>query len=1075
MNDTTKKGSVGTDNNGVLGLYSATKVVLRPQLDASTKGVEITTSAMYPTASITLGTSTAANKWSTVYATTFDGAVISLKTSASDPSLTAGARILFGYSNATPQTVGICYSPNDAYRAPAGLKIMGGASATPAWLEVEGSIFANGGTTNKGYRVPHTGNDTGTVGNDGTPVYVNAGVITAGTALGNMAYEDKDDYATVETVDGLLAAANAMIFKGTIGDGGTINTTADPAEDLPDTHEAGWTYRVITDGIYNIVDSNGKYCEVGTLIICIADGTSAAPVDWTAVETNEDGAVIGPASSTENSLAVFSSSTGRVLKTASSNLLYIPPTNAELGSTKGKVTGLFITGTTYGNTKANLGSNTVNVFRYGDPGPQIRFGSSTSAGELGAIIWSDNSTSNNLDSAFYFVGRTSTSNAEANVGIVTKVLVARTRLMVGSNYNNTSYTAYLNGATYINGNTTITGTTSIAKMLTLTGETADTAVLKFSRADATNGYNYIELPASDAWLCIGGGHSSADSWYRINSTELRPERTNEKDLGSTDTRWKNFYMTGNIYIGATGNKTIEYKGTKATKSMITFIDNTSDANGNGIKIGGGALTVVGAGESAANLSKGVTEENLYLLADNTVYMYANADTIGNRVGFALSTSGHLLPQKAEAANNNAQDLGASNNKWANLYVTNITNTKMNVSSHASSALDTSAGINIMNGDTAIGHIGGNSNVSAIGIYSAKEIYIRPGSNGISGTYGTIMTNSAFYPASTSYNLTLGTSSNPWSNLYSGGADITDLVTIQTTSAPQLKICNTSTETGNNLAIQLIRGGTSAVAGFTSWQVSIEGGDLFFKSNYDANGGGGTTAFSRTALQLVRNTGAATVTGTVTAKSFEVASNNDAIAHLKLTRSTYNYVNFPSAGEICFVAGTTMGTAYSIRMSLTQGTSGLTSGYVYPGVTNKVALGSADLKWSGIYATTFYGALSGNATTATKASALANKYTGSSRPSNANITHVENGGVIHFKATSSMTSNKPMGDGNILHFYWDNSIAWNAQLYVPDGASSSMQYRPSSSAGTWADWRTILDNNNFNTYLDSDYKIEIIRL
>jgi len=46
-------------------------VVLRPQLDASTKGVEITADAMYPTASITLGT--ASNKWSTVYATTFSG------------------------------------------------------------------------------------------------------------------------------------------------------------------------------------------------------------------------------------------------------------------------------------------------------------------------------------------------------------------------------------------------------------------------------------------------------------------------------------------------------------------------------------------------------------------------------------------------------------------------------------------------------------------------------------------------------------------------------------------------------------------------------------------------------------------------------------------------------------------------------------------------------------------------------------------------------------------------------------------------------------------------------------------
>lgn len=72
MNSTTKKGSIGTDNNGTIGIYG-TKIILRPQLDAATEGVEITTDAMYPTDSMTLGTTS--NKWSTVYATTFDGAL----------------------------------------------------------------------------------------------------------------------------------------------------------------------------------------------------------------------------------------------------------------------------------------------------------------------------------------------------------------------------------------------------------------------------------------------------------------------------------------------------------------------------------------------------------------------------------------------------------------------------------------------------------------------------------------------------------------------------------------------------------------------------------------------------------------------------------------------------------------------------------------------------------------------------------------------------------------------------------------------------------------------------------------
>jgi hypothetical protein len=79
-----------------------------------------------------------------------------------------------------------------------------------------------------------------------------------------------------------------MTFKGTIGTGGTITA-------LPATHNAGDTYRVITAETYA-----GKYCEIGTLIICIKDGTTTADADWTSVETNEDGSVIGPSSSVAN-------------------------------------------------------------------------------------------------------------------------------------------------------------------------------------------------------------------------------------------------------------------------------------------------------------------------------------------------------------------------------------------------------------------------------------------------------------------------------------------------------------------------------------------------------------------------------------------------------------------------------------------------------------------------------------------------------------------------------------------------------------------------------------------------------
>ena len=86
-----------------------------------------------------LGDST--HRWANIYAN-----VLRLQGASSNPSATGGARIEFTYDNGTnrEQPVYIAYTPNDAYRAPAGLKVMGGTSATPAWFEVEGAVYAGG-------------------------------------------------------------------------------------------------------------------------------------------------------------------------------------------------------------------------------------------------------------------------------------------------------------------------------------------------------------------------------------------------------------------------------------------------------------------------------------------------------------------------------------------------------------------------------------------------------------------------------------------------------------------------------------------------------------------------------------------------------------------------------------------------------------------------------------------------------------------------------------------------------------------------------------------------------------------
>lgn len=106
--------------------------------------------------------------------------------------------------------------------------------------------------------------------------------------------------------------------------------------------------------------------------------------------------------------------------------------------------------------------------------------------------------------------------------------------------------------------------------------------------------------------------------------------------------------------------------------IYAYQDHGSTSTGLNMVICPGGNLFIGSGEGPASLYptyKASTAENLFITADGTVYMYANAQTIANRIGFAVSTAGAIVPQKAEAANNNVQNIGASNNKWANVYAT----------------------------------------------------------------------------------------------------------------------------------------------------------------------------------------------------------------------------------------------------------------------------------------------------------------------------------------------------------------------------------------------------------------------
>lgn len=120
----------------------------------------------------------------------------------------------------------------------------------------------------------------------------------------NTGHNHDERYYTEAEIDtklnALLGANDALVFKGII----------DGEHPLPTTgYEVGHTYRVNTAGTYA-----GQKCEQGDLIICIADALSTSTPHWTVAQTNIDGAVIGPNTSTANAVSTFADETGKVIK-----------------------------------------------------------------------------------------------------------------------------------------------------------------------------------------------------------------------------------------------------------------------------------------------------------------------------------------------------------------------------------------------------------------------------------------------------------------------------------------------------------------------------------------------------------------------------------------------------------------------------------------------------------------------------------------------------------------------------------------------------------------------------------------
>lgn len=107
--------------------------------------------------------------------------------------------------------------------------------------------------------------------------------------------------------DALLDANNAYQYKGGIDASTNPNFPA---------ASAGWTYKITAAG--KIGGASGTAVEIGDTITCLVDGTAAGTqatvgVNWIVMQTNIDGAVVGPTTSTTGNIPTFSGTTGKVI------------------------------------------------------------------------------------------------------------------------------------------------------------------------------------------------------------------------------------------------------------------------------------------------------------------------------------------------------------------------------------------------------------------------------------------------------------------------------------------------------------------------------------------------------------------------------------------------------------------------------------------------------------------------------------------------------------------------------------------------------------------------------------------
>lgn len=425
--------------------------------------------------------------------------------------------------------------------------------------------------------------------------------ITGGTLTGaltlNGAPTANLHAATKQYVDGIVAANDAMVFKGTLNGGST--TTYTPAANCGDT------YKVATAGLIN-----GERVEVGDILICMADGVvqatssnvSTVKTSWAIVQNNVDGAVFKSTNTFTNGQILVADGTNGKIKTSGYTIAKSVPSDAVFtDTTYSAEKGITLSSGKFGHSNTAITAQTTQAVY---PIKIDAYGHITGYGSAQTIL---------------SLGTTSTTAAAGNHTHTTTLAAGGTSTVNLS--ANTAYTLSTGGTSVVfktpadNDTKNTAGSTNSDSKLFLVGATSQAAnpqTYSDSEVYTTNGTLTTKILSTSAGINANTANSGTAGGVSLYATDpnsygiaMRNTGTSSGQLGKhgyVQGDWAT-YFNMHASAGANGRGWIfRYRQS----------ENVASINGEGSVVFNGSVTVGGnaANTSGARMVYNSTEKTL---------------------------------------------------------------------------------------------------------------------------------------------------------------------------------------------------------------------------------------------------------------------------------------------------------------------------------------------------------------------------------------------------------------------------------------------------------------------------------